>query len=56
MHKIEQATFTHEIKWNVQLGDILILKNKKDPAAVVKVYTVQHMIGGYYKELTQNTP
>jgi len=40
MHKIEQVTFTHEIKRNVQIRDILFLKNKEDPAAVIKVYTV----------------
>jgi len=30
MHKIEQATFTQEIKRNVQLRDILIVKNKQE--------------------------
>jgi hypothetical protein len=44
MHKIEQATFTHEIEQNVQRRDILILKNKKHPATVIKVYIIRYRI------------
>jgi len=55
MHKIEQATFTQEIKRNVKFRDILIVMKKQEKAGVIEVYKAQHIVGKCHKELLQNT-
>lgn len=52
---MEKTTFAHEIKRNVKLREILILKNKQDQAGVRKVYEAQHSAGKCHDELPQNT-
>ena len=54
MHKIEQATFTQQIKRNVQHRDILIMKNNQEQAGVIKVYKALHIVAECHEELLQN--